>query len=504
MPELGRAMKRQAMLARAGEPGRLWDLLVIGGGATGPGIALDAAARGHAVLLAERDDFAKGTSSRSTKLIHGGVRYLRQGQLGLVVEALQERDRLRRNAPHLVHQLPFIVPSYAWWESPFYGIGLKLYDLLAGRHGFGASRHLDRNEAIAALPGVATAGLRGGTRYVDGQFDDARLAVALARTAAQRGATLVNYCPVVALHKQDGKLCGAILRDAEAGHEFDVAARVVINATGPFCDEVRRLDNPQARSLIAPSQGTHLVLPRHFLPGDSALLVPRTADGRVIFIIPWQGRVLVGTTDTPVARATPEPSPQAAEIEFLLATANRYLATPAGRRDILSVFSGIRPLVAGAGASTATLSREHTLLVDPQSGLLSVAGGKWTTYRRMAEQAVDLAQRLGALPARPCPTADLPITAASLPEPSPPLRRALQLPAGEVRRSCRDEMARRVEDVLARRSACLLLDAAAAVAIAPAVAELMAAELGRDAAWVQREIAAFTALAAGYRVGDTA
>lgn len=495
-------MKREAMLAQASAPGRCWDLLVIGGGATGLGIAVDAAARGHAVLLAERDDFAKGTSSRSTKLIHGGVRYLQQGQLGLVVEALEERGRLCRNAPHLVHRRAFIVPSYAWWESPFYGIGLKLYDLLAGRHGFAPSRHLDRAEVIAALPGIATAGLSGGTRYIDGQFDDARLAVALASTAAAQGATLINYCPVVALRKADGKVCGAVLRDAEAdngpGGEFAVTARVVINATGPFCDEVRRLDDPRAAPLIAPSQGTHLVLPRRFLPGDSALLVPRTADGRVIFIIPWQDRVLVGTTDTPVAQATAEPTAQAADIDFLLATAQRYLASPVGRGDILSVFTGIRPLVSGNGVATASLSREHTLLVDPQSGLLSVAGGKWTTYRRMAEQAVDLAQRLGQLAAEPCPTADLQIVAASVPEPSPSLHPALPLTAGEVRRACRDEMARRVEDVLARRSACLLLDAAAAVAIAPAVAGLMAEELGRDAAWVQREIAAFTALAGGY------
>lgn len=490
-------MKREAMLARAGDTGRHWDLLVIGGGATGLGIAVDAAARGHSVLLAERDDFAKGTSSRSTKLIHGGVRYLQNGQLWLVAEALEERGRLLRNAPHLVHQRAFIVPSYAWWESPFYGIGLKLYDLLAGRHGFAPSRYLGRNAVIAALPGIATTGLHGGTRYIDGQFDDARLAVALAQTAAAKGATLLNYCPVVALCKKNGRVSGAVLRDAETGADFTVTARVVINATGPFCDEVRRLDDPQAVPLITPSQGTHLVLPRRFLPGDSALLVPHTADGRVIFIIPWLDRVLVGTTDIPVTQATPEPQPQAAEIDFLLATAKRYLAKPVGRDDILSIFAGIRPLVSGQGA-TAGLSREHTLLVDPNSGLLSVAGGKWTTYRRMAEQAVDLAQRLGQLPAEPCPTANLPICAASAPEPSPPLHPGLPLTAGEIRRACREEMARRVEDVLARRSTCLLLDAAAAVAIAPAVAALMADELGRDASWVDQEVAAFTALAASY------
>lgn len=493
-------MQRSEMLQRASQPGQPWDVLVIGGGATGLGIAVDAAARGHAVLLAERADFAQGTSSRSTKLIHGGVRYLQQGRLGLVREALGERQRLVRNAPHLVHPLPFVVPSYAWWESAFYGSGLKLYDLLAGHDGFGPSRHLNREQVIAALPGIATADLRGGTRYVDGQFDDARLAIALAQTAALQGATLLNYCPVVALAKQGDRVAGAVLRDAESGQEFSVTARLVLNATGPFSDEVRRLDDPDAAPLIAPSRGSHLVLPGAFMAGDSALLVPRTADGRIIFIIPWQGRVLVGTTDLPVPQATPEPVALPEEIDFLLSTANRYLARPARRSDVLSVFAGIRPLVAAGGANSASLSREHTLLVDRRSGLLSVAGGKWTTYRRMAEAAVDLAERLAALPARPCPTATLPIARPGIVEATPPLHPALPLTAGEIRRACREEMARRLEDVLMRRSACLLLDASAALAIAPEVASLMADELGRDADWVRREIEDFTALATGYRV----
>ncbi len=491
-------MQRAAMLARASETGRQWDLLVVGGGATGLGIAVDAAARGHSVLLAERGDFAQGTSSRSTKLIHGGVRYLQQGRLGLVREALRERQRLCRNAPHLVHALPFVVPSYAWWESAFYGAGLKLYDLLASGDDFGRSSHLDRRQVIAALPGVATAGLRGGTRYVDGQFDDARLAVALARTAAGHGATLVNYCPVVALSKAGERIAGAVLRDAESGREFPVAARLVINATGPFSDEVRRLDDPGAAPLIAPSRGSHLVLPGHFMAGDSALLVPRTADGRVIFVIPWQGRVLVGTTDLAVPEATAEPVALPEEIDFLLDTANRYLAKPTTRPDVLSVFAGLRPLVAAGGANPAGLSREHTLLVAPRSGLLSVAGGKWTTYRSIAEAAVDLAERLAGLAARPCPTVDLAIAAPGAAEAGPPLHPALPLTAGEIHRACREEMARRVEDVLMRRSACLLLDARAAVALAPSVAELMAAELGRDAAWAAQETADFTKLAAGY------
>lgn len=503
-------MKRSAMLERAREPGRVWDFLVIGGGATGLGIAVDAAARGHAVLLAERFDFAQGTSSRSTKLIHGGVRYLQQGNIALVVEALKERGLLRRNAPHLVHDLAFVVPSYAWWQSPFYGIGLKLYDMLAGEYGFGTSSHLDAAAVTAAIPTIETSGLQGGTRYYDGQFDDARLAVALARTAAAQGATLLNYCAATALRKNGEHVCGAVLHDAEADDEFAVTARVVINATGPFCDAVRRLDDAQATPLIAPSQGTHLVLPREFLPGDAAIMVPHTADGRVMFAIPWLDRVLVGTTDVAVAAAAPEPRPQEAEIEFLLDTANRYLARDAAPADILSVFAGIRPLVSAAGASTAALSREHTLLVDPRSGLLTVAGGKWTTYRRMAADAVDLAQPLAGLAGRPCATATLAIDAdaapaiaaliAADPAQGQPLHARLPLCAAAVRYACREEMARRVEDVLARRSRCLLLDAAAAVAAAPQVAQLMAAELGRDAAWVRSEIAAFTALADGYRV----
>ena len=517
-------MKRGEMLLRAQERDRVWDLLVIGGGATGLGIAVDAAARGHAVLLAERGDFAVGTSSRSTKLIHGGVRYLQQGNVALVIEALRERGILRRNAPHLVGDLAFVVPSYVWWESPFYGIGLKLYDLLAGEYGFGASRHLDAAEVKAAIPTIESAGLLGGTRYFDGQFDDARLAIALARTAATQGATLVNYCNVIALSKSDGQLRGAVLRDAESGNEFAVQARVVVNAAGPFCDEVRRLDDPMAQPLIAPSQGTHLVLPRDFLPGDAAIMVPHTADGRVLFAIPWLDRVIVGTTDVAVAAATVEPRPQPDEIDFLLTTANRYLARDANAGDILSVFAGIRPLVSAAGASTAALSREHTLLIDPVSGLLSVAGGKWTSYRRMAEDAVDMAQALGALPGHPCVTATLNIhghdahadrhgalapygtdapaiaaLAAADAALGTPLHAALPLTTAQVQWACRHEMARRVEDVLARRSRCLLLDARAASAAAPAVARIMAQELGRDAKWIESELAAFQALATGYQ-----
>ncbi len=495
-------MKREDMLAAAQERGRVFDLLVIGGGATGLGIAVDAASRGHAVLLAERADFAQGTSSRSTKLIHGGVRYLQQGNVALVIEALKERGRLRRNAPGLVHDLAFVVPSYAWWESPFYGVGLALYDLLAGEYGFGTSRHLSREEVVAAIPNVEVDGLSGGTLYHDGQFDDARLALALAHTADAQGAVLLNYCEAVAFSKAQGRIVGAVLRDAESGSEFTVTARATINACGPWGDDLRRLDDPAAPPLLTPSQGTHLVLPRDFLAGDAAIMVPRTDDGRVIFIIPWLGRVLVGTTDTALDQAPAEPIAQREEIDFLLDTANRYLARDAGLSDIKSVFAGIRPLVSQSGAGSAAsagISREHALLIDPHSALLTVAGGKWTTYRRMAEDAVNLVQTLGQLPQHACLTEHLPLVVNDAPSAlETPLHPGLPLTAGHIRHACRAQMARRVEDVLSRRSRCLLLDAATAQAIAPEVARLMADELSRDAGWISAETAAFSRLADTY------
>jgi glycerol-3-phosphate dehydrogenase len=518
-------MKRSDMLARIQER-QIWDLLVVGGGATGLGIAVDAAHRGYSVLLVERNDFAQGTSSRSTKLIHGGVRYLQQGNLALVREALQERDALRRNAPHLVHELAFVIPSYAWWESPFYGVGLKAYDFLAGRHGFGTSRHLSAAQVAASLPALRTAGLHGGILYMDGQFDDARLAVALARTAAEEGAVLLNYCEAIALGKDvGGRITGAVLLDREGGREQSVSAKAVINATGPFSDSLRRLDHPDAPALIAPSQGVHLVLAREFLPGNGALMVPRTDDGRVLFAIPWQHRLLVGTTDTPIAEVCTEPLATDAEIDSLLATLNRYLSRPACREDILSIFTGIRPLVRAASATaTASLARDHSLLVDPVSGLITIAGGKWTTYRRMAEDTVNLAIETAGLARRPCTTRALPIHGAH-PKPGqfgalahygadapaigelvrrdPSLGEALhpRLPAiaAEVVWACREEMARTVEDVLSRRTRSLLLDARAAAEAAPAVARLMAAELGRDKEWEQLQSAAFQSLAAIYQ-----
>jgi glycerol-3-phosphate dehydrogenase len=477
-------LNRDASLQRIVERREPWDLAVIGGGATGVGIAVDAASRGYSVALLEQSDFGKGTSSRSTKLVHGGVRYLQQGNVSLVMEALKERGLLLQNAPHLVHDLEFIVPNYAWWEAPFYGIGLKVYDLLAGKYGFGPSQILSREEVLERIPTLSQDGLRGGVKYHDGQFDDARLLIDLAQTAAEHGACLLNYTRVTALEKDaDGFVCGLTFHDEESGASHTLGARCVINATGPFCDEVRRVDDPAAAPMIAPSQGAHLVLPREFLPGDAAIMVPHTRDGRVMFAIPWHGHVVIGTTDTPIAAATLEPIAQPEEIDFILETAGDYLAKRPTRADILSVFVGIRPLVKSSEVSnTAALSRDHTIHIS-SSGLLTIAGGKWTTYRRMAEDAVDHAIVLGHLDERPCVTRELRIRA--------PQEESIAWQA-------QHEMARTVEDVLARRTRALFLDARAALAQAPEVARSLARELGRDEAWQQTQLANFAESAAHF------
>jgi glycerol-3-phosphate dehydrogenase len=517
-------MNRDAMLRRAREAQEPWDILVIGGGATGVGIAVDAASRGYSVLLLEQSDLGKGTSSRSTKLVHGGVRYLQQGNIPLVMEALRERGRLRRNAPHLVRDQAFVVPNYVWWEAPFYGIGMRVYDALAGKYGFGSSENLSRDETIQRLPTIETEGLRGGVVYHDGQFDDARLLVDLAHTAVKQGATLLTYTRVSGLDKDgDGYVTGVVAVDQETGEELRPAARVVVNATGVFTDQVRRLDDPGARPMIRPSQGVHLVLPRPFLGGDSAIMVPHTDDGRVLFAIPWHGVVVVGTTDTPVAEASLEPLPMEEEVDFLLSHAARYLTRDPGPGDVLSCFAGLRPLVAGGEAEeTASLSRDHTLQVSG-SGLVTITGGKWTTYRKMAEDTVDHAAVVGGLEPRDCVTrhlnihgfhthperfgelaaygSDAPAVEALLasdPALAELLHPRLPIRAGEVVWAVREEMARTVDDVLARRTRSLVLDARAAAEAAPAVADLMAGELGRDSGWASDQVDAFQHLAAGY------
>jgi glycerol-3-phosphate dehydrogenase len=503
---------------------KAWDMIVIGGGATGVGVAIDAASRGYDVLLIEQSDFGKGTSSRSTKLAHGGVRYLEQGNIGLVMEALKERGLLLQNAPHLVRDLAFVVPNYDWWEAPFYGLGLKLYQLLAGKYGFGTSRILSKEETLEHLPTLKTEGLRGGAVYYDGQFDDARLLIHMVATAFEQGATLLNYVKVTALTKDaQGFVDGVNVHDVETGNEFRATAKVVINATGAFSDSIRLKAEPDATPMIVPSQGVHLVFESSFLQGDSAIMVPHTSDGRVLFAIPWHGHTLVGTTDTPVAAATLEPAAMEQEIEFILTTAGQYLTKAPTRSDVLSVFAGIRPLVRATGvANTAALSRDHVVQIDP-SGLVTICGGKWTTYRHMAEDCVDQAATLAQLPERPCATHHLHIHGfhdaakefgslavygsdalkirklieadAPLGE---PLHSALPCVKAEVIWAARHEMARTVEDVLARRMRALFLNARAALEMAPIVADLMASELDWNESTRTKRLSAFREVASNY------
>jgi glycerol-3-phosphate dehydrogenase len=517
-------MHRAQLLARLAEP-QTWDLAVVGGGATGLGVALDAAARGYSVLLLESHDFAGGTSSRSTKLLHGGVRYLAQGNIALVREALHERSTVLANAPHLASRLSFIMPSYAWWQTPFYGIGLKLYDLLAGRAGLGDTRFLNRAEALAALPRLQAEGLSGGVQYWDGQFDDARLAIALARTAAREGALLLNYCPVTELLHDHTRLVGLRCRDAVGGRIYEVRARCVVNAAGVWVDGLRQMDGAgQGKTvtpMVAPSQGVHVVVDRSFLPGEHALLVPKTADGRVLFAVPWLGKLVLGTTDTPRSDLPREPRPLRAELDFILGEAGRYLARAPGPADVLSIWVGLRPLVrpAGEDADTGSISREHTVVVGA-SGLVTVTGGKWTTYRAMAEDVLERCMRSGLLPQRPAgvsdslrlvgaPPAEAPAgpgvaaapgahlygaeasALADLPGHGEEL--APGLTAAMVRFAAKYEYALTVEDVLARRSRLLFLDAALAADVAPVVARILEEETGRDPALV-----AFLALAQDY------
>ena len=512
------------MLDRVRQHRGRWDMIIVGGGATGVGVAIDAANRGYDVLLLERSDFGKGTSSRSTKLAHGGVRYLEQGDIGLVMEALKERGLLLHNAPHIVHDLAFVVPNYEWWEAPFYGMGLKLYQLLAGKYGFGKSRLLSREETLEKLPTIRTDGLRGGATYYDGQFDDSRLLIHMVLTAFEQGAALLNYVEVTGVRKDSqGFVDGIVGRDAETGEEFRTAAKVVVNATGAFTDRLRRAADSSATAIIAPSQGIHLVFKSDFLPGNSAIMVPHTSDGRVLFAIPWHGHVLVGTTETPISTATLEPVALESEIEFILSTAGQYLAQTPSRSDVLSVFAGIRPLVRTEGiTSTAALSRDHVIHIDA-SGLMSICGGKWTTYRHMAEDCVDQAATLAQLPEKPCTTRDLRIHGShtspkdfgalsiygldargihELIENDSRLGEQLHpdLPyvKAEVVWAVRQEMARSIEDVLARRTRALFLNARAALDMAPSVADLIAPELHWDVAAKSKQLAAFREVAINY------
>ncbi len=524
--------RREDLMARLAQD-RLYDIAIIGGGATGLGVALDAVARGFSVVLVESDDFAKGTSSRATKLVHGGVRYLAQGNVGLVREALHERAMLLANAPHLAQPLPFVMPSYKFWETPFYGIGLKMYDVLAGKAGLGTTEFLGRDAVMRLLPNVQAAGLKGGVKYWDGQFDDARLALALARSAAARGAVVVNYCAATGLLHDGGRVTGLTCEDRETGRAYTLRARCVINAAGVWVDAFRQKDGEAigrpVRPMVAPSQGVHLVVDRAFLPADHALLVPKTADGRVLFAVPWLGKVILGTTDTPRDDLPREPAPFREEVDFILREAGRYLARGPRRSDVRSVWVGLRPLVkpqGDDGDDTKELSREHSVLIS-KSGLVTVTGGKWTTYRAMAEDVLErcfsaklLTRTAGGV------TEHLRLVGGDVDAHASDRRQSLVAAAGlasygsegaflgtlegadrplapglteaMVRFAARYEYARCVEDVLARRHRMLFLDARRAMEVAPAVATILESEISRAP-----QLAAFTSLASGYLLPAT-
>ena len=500
-----------------------FDVLVIGGGATGLGIAVDAVTRGYRTALVEAGDFAQATSSRATKLVHGGVRYLAGGQIHLVYEALHERKVMLRNAPHLVQPLAFLTPAYHWQDLPFYGAGLKLYDLLSGRASMGPTHILGSRAARRSVPGIQPRHLKGGILYHDGQFDDARLALALARTAQDHGAVVLNYVRCTGLLKHQGKAIGAQVEDAETGAQLAVRARAVFNATGIFVDSIRKQDNPAAPDLLSVSRGTHIVVGPEVLGSGNAIMIPKTEDGRVIFAIPWLGKVVIGTTDLPVDSVEMEPGHQDREIAYLLEHINPYLNTPIGKSDILSVFSGLRPLVTGKEAKTSKLSREHHIDASA-SGLITIAGGKWTTYRRMAQDALDFAIGKHILKeAKPCVTPSLLLHGAqagldhadpisrygsdaayirALMKQEPVLAQciddALPFTLAEAVYAGREEMARTVEDVLSRRMRALLLDSAASRRAAPAVARCIAGILERDEAWAAEQVHMFTALVDRY------
>jgi len=507
-----------------------FDIIIIGGGATGLGVALDAASRGFRTLLLEQADFAKGTSSRSTKLIHGGVRYLGQGDIKLVYEALFERGILLKNAPHVVNMQPFVIPNYKWWGEFLYGVGLKIYDWMAWRYRFPKTALLGRKTVEKLLPNVRKDGPKGGVLDYDGQFDDARLAVNIAQTSADLRGILINYMRVTDLLKDaQGRICGVKAEDIEGGERFLLNAKAVVNATGVFVDDVLKMNSPTQEPMVRPSQGVHVVLDKSFLEGDNALMIPSTEDGRVLFAVPWHEHLLVGTTDTPLDKHSLEPVALENEVEFILKTLRGYLVKKPQRKDVLSIFAGLRPLAAqgNLNGKTKEISRSHKLMTSP-SGLVTITGGKWTTYRKMAEDTVDEAIRVAGLDKIECKTTTLKIhgfstngsdkghlqiygsdaarilaLAKERPELSRQLHCAFPYIAAEVVWAVRNEMARTVEDILARRLRALFLNASVAMEMAPAVAELMAAEMNRDRAWQELQVKEFSRLAAHYLGQET-
>jgi len=504
---------------------QVWDVVIIGGGATGLGAGVDAAARGYKTLVVEQYDFAKGTSSRSTKLVHGGVRYLAQGDISLVLEALQERGRMLQNVPHLAKNQEFLIPNYDWWDGPFYTVGLKVYDMMAGKLGLGPSIHIDKEETMKLIPNLQEDGLRGGVIYHDGQFDDARLAINLAQTIIDNQGYVINYTKVTDLLKDDdGMVSGILLEDQESNKTFKIKAKSVVNATGVFVDKINRMDVADSKPLVVASQGVHLVLDKSFLQSSHAIMIPKTSDGRVLFAVPWHGKVVVGTTDTQVYEATIEPRAFDEEIDFILDNASQYLAKAPTRADVKSVFAGLRPLAApqNTDEETKEISRSHKIIVS-NSGLITIIGGKWTTYRQMGEDIINKALMIGGLEEKECVTknmpvhgyvknvnrgnhlyvygADIPKIKALIdahPELGEQLDTRLPYKKAEVVWAAREEMARTVEDVLARRTRALLLDAQASIDMAEEVAELMAVELDHDIDWIKKQTIDYTNLAQEY------
>jgi len=501
-----------------------WDIIVIGGGATGLGVALDAVTRSYKTILLEKSDFASGTSSRSTKLVHGGVRYLAQMDLLLVIEALKERGIMLRNAPHLTSNQEFIIPVYTWFDAFFYTAGLTFYSILSGRLGLGPSYFIGRRKVIERLPNIRQEGLKGGIVYHDGQFDDSRMAVSLAKAIADNGGTLLNYFEVKGLVKnEEGKVKGVKAVDKLSGTEYELYAELVVNATGVFADDILRMDKPDAQRIIKPSQGVHLVLDKSFLQGESALMIPKTDDGRVLFAIPWHGKTVVGTTDTPLEKISDEPVALDEEIDFILRNAGKYLVKVPGRKNILSVFAGLRPLASDPDNPHATkeISRRHKIILS-ESGLLTITGGKWTTYRCMAEETIDVAIKAGLLEKRKCVTKtfridSVPGKSASerlkiygkgafeiekmmtdKPDTAHQISENLPYTKAEIIWICRNEMPVTLEDMLSRRTRMLILDARAAEKCAPAVAEIMAAEFGYGKEWVEEEVEKFRRMAKNY------
>ena len=519
-------MKRsESLRAIQNSPDKIWDIVVIGGGATGLGAGVDAASRGYDTLVLEKYDFSKGTSSRSTKLVHGGVRYLAAGDIGLVLEALNERGLLLQNAPHLVKNQQFIIPLYEWWDGPFYTVGLKVYDMMAGKLGLGPSIHITKEETMKAIPNLVEEDLKGGVIYHDGQFDDSRLAISLAHTVTDNGGFVINNCGVTRLIKnEDGIISGVECFDSENKRYHIIKAKVVVNATGIFVDSINRMDEQDHVQTVVPSQGIHIILDQSFLQGDSAIMIPKTTDGRVLFAVPWHGKVVVGTTDTPVENPEIEPRALEEEIKFILNTASKYLTKKPKRKDVLSIFAGLRPLAAPVDKNQETkeISRSHKLIIS-KSGLITMIGGKWTTYRKMGEDIVDKAILLGGLDSKECVTKNMPIHGyiknrnhvghllvygsdipkikamiSQDPELGEKLHPDLPYLKVEVVWAVREEMARTIEDVLARRTRALLLDARASIVIAPEVAALMAKELGYRRKWRKEQVQQYTEFANGY------